>query len=461
MLLAMPAAYALRYGLALHSSRADLLIAFLPLTTASLLLWSMLFPRMKLDGFCLGWHLPATVSQLLIASVAILGTVMAMSYLTGHYVSRLVLAFWGLLIFGGFVIIRRIALAILRSSYLTKAIRRVVIVGNGPLAREMAFKLQRHPEMLCQVVGHLYLADASLNNHILDAGEEAIRVQTLGVADLLRVQRVDEVIITLSKPGNPEVMNLAAQCRKNGIVVSVVPGPYELYLSTPQLLDIGGLPILRLQQADSSFANGTAKRVFDVVLTCIVIPLSLPFVLVAALVFLTKRQPFVRELRCGRSGKPFWMYRLNSDRNGPSLPLFEQLLHQVSITELPQLWNVLRGDMSLVGPRPEVLERVKHYSEWQRQRLNVRPGITGLAQVHGLREEHSSEEKARFDLQYMLHASPFLDLSLLLQTAWTLVTRLLQINHLEKLHVNAGELRKQDAFQEPFPNAHSPQSSTN
>jgi lipopolysaccharide/colanic/teichoic acid biosynthesis glycosyltransferase len=108
------------------------------------------------------------------------------------------------------------------------------------------------------------------------------------------------------------------------------------------------------------------------------------------------------------------------------LSRFEELLLKFSLTELPQIWNVLRGEMSLVGPRPESPERVKHYSDWQRQRLSVKPGLTGLAQVHGLREQHSSEEKARFDLQYIFHWSLFLDFSLVLQTAWTLFVRLLK-----------------------------------
>src|SRR5260370_19450842 len=79
--------------------------------------------------------------------------------------------------------------------------------------------------------------------------------------------------------------------------------------------------------------------------------------------------------------------------------------------------------MSLVGPRPESPERVRSYSDWQRQRLKVQAGVTGLAQVNGLREHHASEDKTRFDLQYIIHWSPFLDLSLLLQTIWTLLFR--------------------------------------
>jgi lipopolysaccharide/colanic/teichoic acid biosynthesis glycosyltransferase len=120
---------------------------------------------------------------------------------------------------------------------------------------------------------------------------------------------------------------------------------------------------------------------------------------------------------------PFSMLRLNVDRVASNGSRFEAVLHEFSLTELPQLWNVLRGDMSLVGPRPESRDRVCRYSEWQRQRLTVKPGMTGLAQVQGLREQHSSEEKTRFDLQYLLNCSLWIDLSLLLQTVWTLATR--------------------------------------
>src|SRR6267378_6298252 len=126
---------------------------------------------------------------------------------------------------------------------------------------------------------------------------------------------------------------------------------------------------------------------------------------------------------CVKGGIPFQMYRLNVERHAASPERYERLFVRWSLTELPQLWNVLLGDMSLVGPRPESAERLKHYSDWQRQRLKVRGGVTGLAQVHGLREQHSSEDKARFDLQYIANWSPLLDLSLTLQTVWTLLFR--------------------------------------
>jgi putative colanic acid biosynthesis UDP-glucose lipid carrier transferase len=256
-------------------------------------------------------------------------------------------------------------------------------------------------------------------------------VQTLGVIDLLREQKVDEVIVALSRPDSPEIMNLTARCREAGITVSVVPYPYELYLTKPQLLDIGGLPVLQLREVNARLANAAWKRGLDISVGSVLVILSLPVLVAAALPLLLKgRRPLCRYLRCGQSGRLFRMWRLNSDRDAKGLSSDELILQQLSLTELPQLWNVLRGEMTLVGPRPEPPERVKLYSDWQRQRLKVKPGMTGLAQVHGLREQHSSEEKTRFDLQYMLHPSPFLDISLLLQTVWTLAGRLLRFPEL-------------------------------
>jgi lipopolysaccharide/colanic/teichoic acid biosynthesis glycosyltransferase len=118
------------------------------------------------------------------------------------------------------------------------------------------------------------------------------------------------------------------------------------------------------------------------------------------------------------------MLRLNVDRPVRSHSSFERFLDRMSITELPQLWNVLRGHMSLVGPRPDPVVRTSQYSGWQQRRLKVKPGMTGLAQVHGLREYSSSEQKTRFDLEYVLNPYLLWDVSLLLQTLWTLSTRM-------------------------------------
>lgn len=401
------------------------------------------------------------LSQLFVALCILMAVLMAGGYLLRIFLSRLTLSYFGILLFVGFLSIRCGTHAILGSRYLAKAVRRVLIVGNGPVAREMAAKIECHPEMLCQVVGFLCSADSSFDTRLPGAVNEARKIQTLGVIDLIREQRVDEVIITLSRPGSPEVMNLADRCRREGIGVSVVPHPYELYLSKPQLIDLGGLPVLQLRDAKSRFANSMFKRGFDVTFGFCLLVGSFPFVAAGAIGLLTKKGgPFVRELRCGQFGKHFWMYRLNSNREHENLSQYETMLQQLSITEMPQFWNVVCGDMSLVGPRPESPERVKHYSDWQSQRLNVKPGMSGLAQVCGLREQHSSEEKARFDLQYIMHSSLFFDISLILQTGWTLMGRLLRPNTLVTRSVSTIVSNSTEfLIERTLPSAHRSQSS--
>jgi lipopolysaccharide/colanic/teichoic acid biosynthesis glycosyltransferase len=462
-IVAMVLAYVLRYGFRWHGSSDSSFLTYVPPLLVAMSLWLAIFSSMKLDGFRRGWHLPAIFSQLFLAVTVLMMVLFAGGYLFRVFVSRLTFTYFGFLLLLGFLAIRYVVHSILSSSFLTKAVRQVVIVGNGPVAREMAAKIERHPEMLCRVVGFLFSADTSFDMRTPGLANESFIVQALGVVELLRERRVNEIIITLSRPGVPEVVNLASACRQAGIGVSVVPHPYELYLSKPQLLDIGGLPVLQLREADESFANSLAKRGLDIILDLGLLLISIPAVVVGAVMLLHKSGgPFCRELRCGRHGNPFRMWRLNSDRDCGTLPRFEVILQQLSITELPQLWNVLRGEMSLVGPRPESPERVKHYSDWQRQRLNVKPGMTGLAQVHGLREQHSSEEKARFDLQYIMQSSFFFDISLMLQTFWTLMGRLLHLYRLGSRIEDVGQRSPSENqfLERTLPGAHSTQSST-
>jgi lipopolysaccharide/colanic/teichoic acid biosynthesis glycosyltransferase len=458
-IVAMALAYLLRYGIRLNGPINSILLSYVLPLLVTMVLWIGIFSSMKLDGFRRGWQLPAVFSQLFLAVCLLMLAMFAIGYLLRVFLSRLIFAYFGFLLLLGFLAIRYLVHSILSSPLLTRAAKRVVIVGNGPVAREMAAKIARHPEMLCQVVGFLCSADASLDIHPGRSIKEEHVVQTSGVIELLRQQQVHEIVITLSRPGIPEIMNLTAACRQAGIAVSVVPHPYELYLSKPQLLDIGGLPILQLREARSKFANSSRKRVFDFTLGLLLSLASLPAVIVGATMLLHKNGgPFCRELRCGQHGKLFKMWRLNSDRDCKVLARSEVLLQHLSVTELPQLWNVLSGEMCLVGPRPESPERVKHYSDWQRRRLNVKPGITGLAQVHGLREQHSSEEKARFDLQYIMQASFFFDISLMLQTFWTLMGRLLTLYRLDRQSV-AGDTPADQFTERIFSSAHSTQPS--
>jgi len=296
------------------------------------------------------------------------------------------------------------------------------------VAEELARKIASHPEMPFQVVGLLYPGEREGANGAFNGLTKSFTsVKTLQVLELLEQQRVQRLIIAMPESSGSGVRKLIDVCRKAGMQIYVVPQWYDLYLSKAELVEIDGLPLLSLRERSSSVVDLALKRGMDLLLSSGILTLLSPLLAFAALIVHVKKgKAFRTEPRCGKYGVPFKMWRLNVDRHAINPPRYENLLVRWSLTELPQMWNVLRGDMSLVGPRPESTERLKFYSDWQQQRLRVRPGVTGLAQVHGLRDQHPSQEKARFDLQYIFHWSPLWDLTLILETVWTLLFRGLQ-----------------------------------
>jgi len=457
--LALIIAYALRYGI-----NGPIQPLWRPFSifgaefAVAAALWVVLHERMKLDSFRGGWNMPAMISRIFLGVLLVMAILVSGAYLAGDYVSRLVLGYFGILLIVGFVGVRWAAHLFFKSKLAADARRRVVIVGAGRTARELAAKIDRHPEILWNVVGYLSPFDAYVESSEGTDPSAGLPVQTLGIVDLLRTYNVEEMILVGASCSHHEMLNLAARCRSEGIQVSLVPELYELYLSRPNLVDLDGLPVLQLPQP-TPLLTGGLKRATDVVLASLLLIPATPIVLVSgALLRRQKKKVFCRDVRIGFLGEHFRMLRMNVDRNSLNLTSLEQALVQLSVTELPQLVNVLKGDMSMVGPRPEGLDRVSRYTAWESQRLTVKPGITGLAQVHGLREEHSSEEKCRFDLQYLLDASPFLDMSLLLQTIWTVAARAFQRSPVSSRP--AVPAPNTSFLQEIVPSAHRSQSGT-
>lgn len=177
------------------------------------------------------------------------------------------------------------------------------------------------------------------------------------------------------------------------------------------------------------------KRLIDIVVAGTALVLLSPIMLLAALaIAVALGSPVLfRQLRPGLHGRPFMMVKFRSmrdarDRNGAPLPDAERLtgfgrfLRASSIDELPSLWNILVGDMSLVGPRPLLMEYLPLYSEEQARRHEVRPGLTGLAQISG-RNALSWDEKFALDVWYVDHHSLMLDLKILFRTALKVVLR--------------------------------------
>jgi lipopolysaccharide/colanic/teichoic acid biosynthesis glycosyltransferase len=380
---------------------------------------------MPMDGFRGGWRLSAVITHLLIGLGFTLAFLAAVGYFSRTYVSRLALAYFLVLLAAGFAGIRIGARSLLSRRHEDGDVWRVLVMGGGRVAQEVAAKIRQHPEMLCRVVGLLFPAD-SADNLDVRASQPSTELAPIKIFDLLRDLRVNEVIIAMPHPFTADVRNAISRIRDMGIETSVVPQHYELYASMPNLIDLDGLPLLQLREPALRARYVSLKRLMDVSLSLL---LAVPSLLVLTpgvlLLLLKKGSALRREKRIGQYGAPFQMLRLDVDRPAAGNQKLERFLERFSLTELPQLWNVLRGQMSLVGPRPESPRAASRYSEWQQRRLRVKPGMTGLAQVHGLREGSSSEEKSRFDLQYVMAPYILWDLSLLIQTIWTLALRLL------------------------------------
>jgi len=447
----------LRFGLTWDPNERASINALVPFVVATCTIWIALSAFMQMDGFRGGWKLSTVFSHLLLGTACTFAMLLTVGYLTRSYVSRLALAYFVLLLISGFLGVRCLARLLLRWKHEGGDVWRVVILGSGRVAQEVASKIELHPEMLCRVVGMLFPNQEA--EELVVPGleqENTAQLSTLDIFDLLARERVNEVIVALGQAPTAEIRTLLVRIRDTGVQTTLVPQSYELYASRPRLVTIDELPLFQLHDPGLRRRYVVLKRAMDVVIAAILLVPS--WILLApafAALWLKKRNPVRTELRCGQYGQQFRMLRLNIDRAVRSDSWLESFFDRMSITEVPQLWNVLRGQMSLVGPRPDPLVRTSQYSEWQQRRLKVKPGMTGLAQVHGLREYSSSEQKTRFDLQYALNPYLLWDISLLLQTFWTLFLRLFSARRLGTFDVNW----KPETTGDMLPNAHRTQSS--
>lgn len=398
-----------------------------PITVAAFALWAALSLTKGLTGFRQGWHPPAIVAQVVVGVIYLLAALCTLRLIVHHHYSPSSPLFLAFLLATGFIVIRYGAHWLIESHLHKRGRRRVIILGSGRMVQELVKKIHRHPELSIEVAGVLFPSDEGRVEERLSLGSETVSIPTLNILDRLRHENAQELILVEPVPPGSETEQLLSSCREAGLRIHVLPQQYELYLSKARLTEIEDVPLLSLEERSLDAISVQTKRLIDLIGSLTLTIFGGPLLLVSAL-FLrrSKGKGLRKELRCGQNGTSFWMYRLNVEREKNATDAFERFLVQFSLSELPQLFNVLKGEMSLVGPRPEAPERVKHYSVWQRQRLTVKPGLTGLAQVHGFREQHSSEEKAHFDLQYIFHWSLFLDLCLILQTGWTLLQRIVQ-----------------------------------
>ena len=364
--------------------------------------------------------------------------------------SRLAILYFALLAMGLLLVVRVI---VFRKLYIwlsqNKVLHRnVLIVGAGRTGKNLAVNLSWKNDTGHHVVGFLD-DDAPIGQAIF--GGARVIGRTEEINDAVPALGVEEVIICLDTTDHPHFMNVMEEAIATRAMVKIASPLYDVIPSRLFVEQYGNVPVVGVSQSGVGRINETYKRVLDLVLVSIgLILLSPLFLLLAALIKLDSRGPVIfRQVRIGKNGKPFNFYKFRSMMVGSeedghhrekvadfirskekvdpswegSLKIVNEeritrvgkLLRRLSLDELPQLLNVLRGEMTLVGPRPCLPYEWEHYEEWHKRRLSVLPGCTGMWQVSG-RSIVSFEDMVILDLYYIQNASPLLDLRLMVKT---------------------------------------------
>ena len=318
-------------------------------------------------------------------------------------------------------------------------VSKVMIVGAGEVGRTVMRTIVARPELGYKIVGFV---DDDAQKGQTDIG----RFKALGAVDnlprLIEEEAVDEVIITLPWTCHRKIMSIVRECQRRHVNARVVPDLFQMSLSQVNVDDVGGVPLIGVREVRFERGALLVKRAMDVVGAAVGLVVGAPLIALIGLgIRLDSPGPvFFHQTRVGAGGKPFVMHKFRSMRQGaeaelervrhldetdgpifkihndPRLTRMGRLLRRASLDELPQLWNVLRGEMSLIGPRPPLPDEVALYLEWHKKRLEVRPGLTGMWQVSG-RSLLSFDEMVLLDLYYIENWSLWLDFKVLLRTA--------------------------------------------
>ncbi len=314
----------------------------------------------------------------------------------------------------------------------------VLIIGTGPRAENFIKLVHKHNEWGLKILG-LIDADTNMLDKII-SGEKVIGILD-DIPKILNEKVVDEVMFIIPRSWLSMIEKSLLACEEHGIRTNIAADFFNLNIAHSVSSEIEGMPLLSFQTTIGEEWQLLLKRVFDIILSLAGIILSLPIFL--ALVVMIKsmsRGPAIfKQVRSGLNGRKFIMYKFRTmvedaetkrvelerfnDINGPAFKMhhdprvtkFGAFLRRSSMDELPQLFNVLKGEMSIVGPRPPLPSEIEKYEIWQRRRLSMKPGLTCLWQANG-RNNVDFEKWMKLDLEYIDEWSLALDFKIMFKT---------------------------------------------
>ncbi|MBN1428271.1 MAG: sugar transferase [Anaerolineae bacterium] len=351
----------------------------------------------------------------------------------------------GMLTLAGFTIVGLLSLARLISLEIAASLRRhgigveqVLIVGAGEVGRAVMRSILADPALGYKVLGYVdddpHKGDGSLGRFKGLGGLDKLQ-------DIIASEQVDEVIITLPWMYHRKIIQIIDECERKDVQVRVVPDMFQQRMRSVDLITLSGIPLIGVKSGHMSSSALLAKRVVELTICIVSSPiLAIICALVILAIKLDSPGPAIfKQRRVGKDGYEFDIYKFRSmvnnadelksklkELNEADGPLFKikddprmtrvgRFLRRTSIDELPQVINVLRGEMSIVGPRPGTPEEVAQYEPWQKTRISTKPGLTGLWQVSG-RSDIPFDEMCLLDIYYIENWSLGLDIRIMLQT---------------------------------------------
>jgi Undecaprenyl-phosphate glucose phosphotransferase len=409
--------------------------AYAALTPFVALLWLAVFASSRVYQFRRALGPTQEVRALLKAHGLALLLFVSLTYLFEVYrYSRLVTLYFGVMAGIVLVLARLGVRALMRSLRLRGFnLRQVLIVGEGPLVERLIDRIEGFPELGLCVRGVLTHESSTT----LGVAERPVLGHFSEIASVLERCKADEVLIALPSSQQDEVTRVLELLKDETVDVRLVPDVHAYVTLGCEVEDFDGVPVVRINDSPLIGWYAAAKRLLDVAVAAIALVVLSPLLLlIAALVKLTSPGPVLySQERMGLDGRTFQMLKFRSmrvdaeDKTGAvwarevdnRRTVLGTLLRKTSLDELPQLWNVLRGEMSLVGPRPErpvfvhqFRKEIPHYM----LRHKVKAGITGWAQVNGWRGNTSLRRRIECDLYYIQNWSFALDLKILTLTLW-------------------------------------------
>ena len=407
-----------------------LLVGLIPLTLAIFATGGLYRQRRGTEWFD---DIPSVIRSTALATMSLFAGVALLRYpATSRLTFILAWLLAALFIIAGRAIVQFVATILHHRSI---GVERVLVVGGNNLGRIIMQSLASRAHLGYQVVG--FVDD--------DRSGDFGRFRHLGgledVERLAEAERIDQVIVALPSTSHAAILRIVDHCRQGQVSFKLVPDLYEMSLSRVDVDTVSGIPLIGLKDVSILGWNAMMKRAIDIILSALALLALSPILgVVALLIRLESHGPIIyRHTRIGKNRQPFTMFKFRSmrqdadtrraalvtetdgdrrlfkDRADPRRTRVGAFIRRWSIDELPQFWNVLIGDMSLIGPRPQIPPEVATYEDWHFKRLAVSPGVTGLWQISG-RSELTFDEMVIYDIYYIENWTPGLDFRILLRT---------------------------------------------